>query len=77
MANFYPSTLNGTVSPPEQCDLDGVKLEKVHELFLFQVCRISIEGVTFYDMPQYVLLYDQNLCSYHRIFNLHKIVKII
>ena len=53
----------GTVSPPERCDLDGVKLEKVHELF--QVCRSCIKGVTFYNMPQYVLLYDQRLCNYH------------
>ena len=53
----------GTVSPPERCDLDGVKLEKVHELF--QVCRICIKGVTFYNMPQYVLLSNQNLCNYH------------
>ena len=65
----------GTVSPPERCDLDGVKLEKVHDLF--QVCRICIKGVTFYNMPQYVLLYHQNLCKYHRIFNLHKVAKIM
>ena len=52
---------------------------RVHELF--QVCRICIKGVTFHNMPQYVLfmvlLYNQNLCNYHRIFNLHKVVKII
>ena len=55
--------IKGAVSPPERCDLDGVKLEKVHELF--QVCRSCIKGVTFYTMPQYVLLYDQKLCNYH------------
>ena len=54
----------GTMSPLERCDLDGVKLEtEVHELF--QVCRSCIKGVTFYNMPQYVLLYDQRLCNYH------------
>ena len=26
-------TASKAVSPPERCDLDGVKLEKVHELF--------------------------------------------
>ena len=50
-------SLKGTVSPPERCDLE------VHELF--QVRRICIKGVTFYNMPQYVLLYDQRLCNYH------------
>ena len=35
--------LKGTVSPAKQCDLVGVKLEKVHELF--QVCRICGKGV--------------------------------
>ena len=33
--------LKGMVSPAERCDLVGVKLEKVHELF--QVCKHLLE----------------------------------
>ena len=41
----YQRDLKGTVSPAERCDLVGVKLEKVHELF--QVCRICGKGLAF------------------------------
>ena len=41
----YPDfqDLKSTASPPERCDLDGVKLEK-----RFKVCRSCTKGVTFY-----------------------------
>ena len=61
MWQFLPAqstNIKGTVSPPERCDLVGVKLEKVHELF--QLSRSCII-VTFYNIRQYVLLYDQRL----------------
>ena len=35
--------LNMNVSPVERCDLVGVKLEKLHELF--HVCHICTKGI--------------------------------
>ena len=54
-------SIKGTVTPAERCDLVGVKLEKVHELF--QVCRIYGKGVVFYNMGQYGLLNHKSLCN--------------
>ena len=41
-----------TVSPAQRCDLVGMKLEKVHELF--QACHIRAKGVVFYNMYQFL-----------------------
>ena len=43
-----------TVSPAERCDLVGVKLEKVDEVFKFGAF-LQIEGEVFYNMAQYNL----------------------
>ena len=53
--------IKDTVSPAERCYFVGMKLEKVHELFL--VCRICGKGVVFYNMAQYGLLYHNGLCN--------------
>ena len=54
-------SLKTQMSPAEQCDFVGVKLEKVHELF--QVCRSCEKGVVFYNMAQYGLLHHKSLCT--------------
>ena len=61
LPRLLATLVKSTVSPPERCDIDGVKLEKVHEVF--EVCRIGTKGVTLYNVPQYGLLHDQSLCT--------------
>ena len=39
----------GTVSSAERCDLVGMKLEKVHELFqVFRICVAKLNGSFYY-----------------------------